>query len=87
MDGGHLLARDVRVSGYGSAVQQAGQVDVPGGFVAEYVSGTPVSVYADRPAKTLRLPVKESPVILPESDLTKWASVDDFGAVGDGSNR
>lgn len=84
VEGGHLLARDVRVSGYGSAVSKDKQTVVSGDFVEEYVSGTPVSVYADGPAKTLRLPVKETPVILPESDLSKWASVDDFGAVGDG---
>ena len=84
VEGGHLLARDVRVSGYGSAVTKDKQTVVSGDFVEEYVSGTSVSVYADGPAKTLRLPVKETPVILPESDLSKWASVDDFGAVGDG---
>ena len=84
VEGGHLLARDIRLSGYASAVAKDKQPVVAGDFIEEYVSGTPVSAYADGPTKTLRLPVKETPVILPESDLSKWASVDDFGAKGDG---
>ena len=84
VEGGYLLARDIRLSGYASAVAKDKQTVVAGDFIEEYVSGTPVSVNADGPAKTLRLPVKETPVILPESDLSKWASVDDFGAKGDG---
>ena len=81
---GHLLARDIRLSGYSSAVAKNKQTVVEGNFIEEYASDTPVSVYADGPAKTLRLPVKDWPVILPESDLKKWANVSDFGAVGDG---
>jgi hypothetical protein len=84
VEGAHLLARDIRLSGYTSAVAKDKQTVVTGDFIEEYVSGTPVSAYADGPTKTLRLPVKETPVILPESDLSKWASVDDFGAKGDG---
>jgi hypothetical protein len=84
VEGGHLLARDIRLSGYSSAVAKDKQPVVTGDFIEEYVSGTPVSVYADGPTKTLRPPVKECPVILPESDLSKWASVEDFGAKGDG---
>lgn len=81
---GHLLARDIRVSGYSSAVAKGKQTVVAGNFIEEYVSDTPVSVYTDGLAKTLRLPVKEWPVILPESDLKQWANVSDFGAKGDG---
>ena len=84
VEGGTLLARDIRLSGYASAVTKDKQTVVTGDFIEEYVSGTPVSAYPDGPTKTLRLPVKETPVILPESDLSKWASVDDFGAKGDG---
>ncbi len=81
---GHLLARDIRLSGYSPAVTKNKQTVVSGNFIEEYASDTPVSVYADGPGKTLRLPVKEWPVILPDSDLSKWANVSDFGAVGDG---
>jgi hypothetical protein len=84
VEGAYLLARDIRLSGYASAVDKEKQPVVTGDFIEEYVSGTPVSTYPDGPTKTLRLPVKECPVILPESDLSKWASVADFGAKGDG---
>jgi hypothetical protein len=84
VEGGHLLARDIRLSGYASAVAKDKQPVITGDFIEEYVSGAAVSAYADGPTKTLRLPVKETPVILPESDLSKWASVDEFGAKGDG---
>ena len=33
---------------------------------------------------TVELPVEEQPVVNPEIDLSRWACVDDFGAVGDG---
>ena len=32
----------------------------------------------------MRLPVEDSPLILPEPDLSRWACVEDYGAAGDG---
>ena len=80
---GYLMARDVRVSGYRVAVVRHGENVFNGKIIEEYASGKPISLYEDA-SHRLRLPVKDPPLILPEQDLSKWASVDDFGAVGNG---
>ncbi len=79
-----LLSRDVTLSGYGAAIAVDGKTALAGNFIGEHIVGKTASATPGVPATTLRLPVKEAPVILPESDLSKWANVDDFGAVGDG---
>ncbi len=81
---GSLLARDVTLSGYGAAIESDGKVVVKENTIQETIVGKTVSAVEGVPAKTLRLPVKDSPVILPETDLSKWANVDEFGAKGDG---
>ncbi len=81
---GSLLARDVRLSGYGAAIESDGQTVLKENTILETIVGKALSVVEGVPAITLRLPVKEVPVILPETDLSKWANVDDFGAKGDG---
>lgn len=78
---GFLLARDLRIRGYRAAVRRHGEIAIGAGYIAEYATAEPVTLDGAAP---LRLPVKDSPLILPETDLTQWASVDDFGAVGDG---
>ena len=78
---GFLLARDLRIQGYRAAVLRHGEIAAGGGDVAEYSSLAPIKPAVASP---LRLPVKDSPLILPETDRAQWASVDDFDAVGDG---
>ena len=78
---GFLLARDLRVQGYRTAVRLDGNAVVPAGDIGEYASTAPVATDGTPP---LRLPIKDSPLILPETDLSQWANVDNFGAVGDG---
>ncbi|MFA5206793.1 MAG: glycosyl hydrolase family 28-related protein, partial [Lentisphaeria bacterium] len=81
---GFLLARELSLSGYRAAVIRHGKAVVKGDFIEEYASAQPVSPGKEVPARSPRLPVKDSPLVIPEPDLAKWASVDDFGAVGDG---
>jgi hypothetical protein len=78
---GFLLARDLRVQGYRTAVRLDGNAVVPAGDIGEYASTAPVATDG---TPRLRLPIKDSPLILPETDLSQWANVDNFGAVGDG---
>ena len=82
--GGHLFARDIALSGYSNAVVKAGEVARQGEFIDEYVSDEPVSLHRSVPARSLRLPVKDAPIIPTEVNLRKWAGVHEFGAVGDG---
>ncbi|HEY3377500.1 MAG TPA: glycosyl hydrolase family 28-related protein [Armatimonadota bacterium] len=81
---GFLLARDIRLSGYRSAVARDGQPVVRGNYLQEYVSTEPVRLRSAASPATLRLPIKDSPLLLPEPELSQWAAVDAYGAVGDG---
>ena len=81
---GYLMARDLRLSGYRVAVVRNGENVLTGKTIQEYASANPIGWTEKAPSQSLRLPVKDSPLILPEQDLSRWASVDDFGAVGDG---
>ncbi|MEI8194370.1 MAG: glycosyl hydrolase family 28-related protein [Phycisphaerae bacterium] len=81
---GFLMARAVRLSGYRTAVLRHGKAVVDGEFIEEYFSAPPANSNPVAPARPSWLPIKDSPLILPEHDLSKWADVDDFGAVGDG---
>jgi len=81
--GGHLLARDIQLSGYRTAVVNAGKAVPAVSFIDEYVSAEAVRLHGEA-EKPLRLPIKDSPLVLPERDLTQWADVDAFGAAGDG---
>ena len=82
---GYLFARDVSVSGYRAAVVKNGETVLNDAFIKEYASTKPVSLHGvDAPVHSLRLPVKDTPFVQPETDVSKWANVDTFGAAGDG---
>jgi hypothetical protein len=78
---GFLFARDLRIQGYRAAVRHHGKITAGAGNIAGYATSAVVALDDEPP---LRLPVKDSPLILPEPDLSQWANVDDLGAVGDG---
>lgn len=81
---GFLIARDISLSGYRAAVFHHGEIALRQNHIDEYASDEPLRTYTSAQVRPLRLPVKDSPLILPEKDIAKWASVDDYGAVGDG---
>jgi hypothetical protein len=65
-------------------VVRHGEAVLRGDHIAEYSSVQPAGGGEAAAARTLGLLVKDAPLVLPEPDLANWASVDDFGAVGDG---
>ena len=81
---GQLYARNVATPGFRAAVTQDGKAVVAGTTMDEYCSTRPVGLHGDAPMRSMRLPVKEVPFIRPETNLSEWANVDAFGAVGDG---
>jgi len=81
---GFLLARDIRLSGFDAAVVQTGNIVLQGDEIDEFYSMPPVSIPERKNVHTMRLPVEDSPLILPEPDISLWACVEEFGAVGDG---
>jgi hypothetical protein len=81
---GHLFARDITAAGYKCAVSSNGHVVVEPPAVDEYVSSAVLSTETGDPARSLHLPVENSPRLLHEANVSNWASVDEFGAVGDG---
>ena len=80
----HLVARNVTLSGYRAAVLKHGEIALSGTYIEEYVSTEPVCLPKDSSTPLSHLSVKDWPLLLPEQDLSKWANVDAFGAVGDG---
>lgn len=87
----HLFARNVKTSGYAQAIQQDventqhdSQRVVTDAVIDEYVSSPVMSLQANPPSRSLNLPIEETPVFPWEEDLSQWANVDRFGAVGDG---
>ncbi len=77
---GHLFVRDVRTTGYLSAIKYKGSV-VNGTAVTEYVS-SPVSSLFPSTGRSLNLPIEETPEYQ-ENDTTKWALVSSPGWYGD----
>ena len=81
---GALFARNVKTSGYGTAIKsesKGGTQEAKGPNVEEFTSGEPLSLF-DSPKKSLNLPVEETPDV-PLDPVGEWANVKDFGAVGD----
>lgn len=91
-NGGRLMLRDIATAGYAraladvatpdfAAAYQLKGADKPGSLgsnIEEYFSHPATSPFPS-PARSMRLPVKETPE-LPHDDPATWASVDEFGA-------
>ncbi len=73
-----LLARDLVTTGYQSSIA-SGSTIITDSSVSEFVS-KPVTSLFPSPAKTLNLPVKETPDV-PWDNLNDWANVVSFGAI------
>ena len=81
---GHLYVRAFESVGFRSVVLKEGAAPLPAGTLAEYVSDDLGATEAGAQTRSLGLPVRDMPVILPEPDLAKWADVQAYGAKGDG---
>ncbi|WP_017317168.1 glycosyl hydrolase family 28-related protein [Mastigocladopsis repens] len=82
-----LFARNVRSSGYRSTIMQDKKV-VKGSKVKEFTSSTPFTLFKSASNSSLNLPVEEPPNYH-DNNLSNWANVADFGAIGkkaDGSD-
>ena len=73
---GALFARNIKTSGYASAI-----AGVRGNDVEEFASAEPLTLFPC-PKRSLNLPVEEEPAV-PLGPASEWANVRDFGAVGD----
>jgi hypothetical protein len=78
----YLFARGVRIEGYGAGVFDQRAV-VGGGHIKEYVSGGVFRTSEAAALHSLNLPIRRAPGI-GNIARNEWASVEDFGAVGDG---
>ena len=81
-----LFVRNVAISGYGSAINKAGEVVVSGqntGRVNEYVSDQVYTLFEGVEKKSLNLPVAESLLMDWEQDLSQWVNVDDYPGADD----
>jgi len=69
-----MFLRDIKQSGYGHVLQEAGGTH-DGATLDEWYEGKGNSLFGAEP-KTLHLPIKETPEIPWESDLSKWVKVE-----------
>jgi len=76
---GHLFARNITVSGYGSSIRKGCAV-MQAGDVSEYVSDPIRKFSAELPSTSMNLPIEEVPYVPWEQDLSKWTCA----GVGDG---
>ena len=88
IEDGFLFARNISVSGYGSAVKKGSNV-VESGSIVEYAS-EPIFTFnsnrvRDGAIKSMNLPIEDWPIIPWETNLSNWANVQDYGAAGDGA--
>ncbi|WP_414584581.1 glycosyl hydrolase family 28-related protein [Scytonema sp. PCC 10023] len=83
-----LFARNVRSSGYQSAIMQDNNV-LQGATVNSFTSSAPLTLFTSILNASLNLPV-EQPPSFHDNNLSNWANVEDFGAKGknpDGSDE
>ncbi len=83
---GVLYVRNLTVAGYGVAIENIGDASAPapeGQSIAEYCSHEPLRQFSTE-GLSLKLPIKEPPVIEWETDFSKWVSPLDHGADGTG---
>jgi len=82
-----LFARNVRSSGYQSAIKQDNRV-VAGKKVKEYTSKPPLTLFPTSAKTSLNLPIEEPPSFH-DNKISNWVNVEHFGAKGknpDGSD-
>jgi hypothetical protein len=70
-----FFLRDVKQSGYGHLLQDAGGKTHDGAALDEWFEGKAHALFPCE-MKTLRLPIKETPEVPWETDLSKWVKVD-----------
>lgn len=76
-----LFARTIATAGYAASVRKAGADVVPAKFVDEYVSYPAKALAAGQTARSLRLPVVDTPPVSWYDPATQWAVVDDYPSV------
>ena len=76
-----LFARDVATVGYAQAIRKAGTAAVSQDFVGEYVSAPVKTLFPGQAARSLRLPIEDTPRVPWYDPRTQWAVVDDYPSV------
>ena len=78
---GVLYARNVRASGFRTAIESATPSgNAAGPVVAEYVSHPAGRLFEDAPARSLALPIRREPDVPWERNPSRWVCANDFGA-------
>ncbi|MBN1675009.1 MAG: hypothetical protein JXR37_28460 [Kiritimatiellae bacterium] len=83
-DNQQVTARRVRCPGYRKALTVAGRSATAGPRIDFHVTGPPIALGTASTIRHLDLPVRDTPFVPWEDDLSKWHNVHDSGAVGDG---
>ncbi|MBQ7840574.1 MAG: hypothetical protein IJ390_08860 [Lachnospiraceae bacterium] len=82
-DLGSCFIRNVKTRGYAGAMSYAEQPEILSDDIEEYVSEKIFSLFPNE-LKSEALPVEETPQVPWPESSEEWASVNEFGAAGDG---
>ncbi|WP_168119712.1 glycosyl hydrolase family 28-related protein [Paenibacillus sp. HB172176] len=82
-DMGTIFARNIETAGYSHAISY-GRKNVEGQRIDEYHSHEAHALFEGQAKRSIDLPIEETPHVPWETDLSKWVSVNAFGAKGDG---
>lgn len=81
---GCLFAKNIKTKGFAAALEENWfEKFVPDGYIDEYSTHDTYTLF-DCKNKTAGLKVPALPEVEAQNDFSKWACVNDFGAVGDG---
>jgi len=70
-----VFLRDITQSGYGHLLQDSSGKTIDGKALAEWYDGKANALFASE-TTSLRLPIKETPEVPWETDLSKWVKID-----------
>ena len=81
---GFLFARNIQTTGYRTALLHPGVQTPQETTIKEFISHSCPLLFDDQQQQSLNLPVKETPQVPWEQDMSQWISVNSCGAQGDG---
>ena len=74
----YLYARNIKTSGYRSAIRNQGEI-IPNSSISEYISHEVYSLFGN-PKSPLNLPIEETPSFH-DNNLNNWANVKDYPSI------
>jgi hypothetical protein len=82
-----VFLRDIKGEGYTTTLRKAGRQILTSPRIKEFASRKPASLRQNQRRRSMGLPVQDMPIEPSFNPDTEWASVDAYGAVGNGKKN